>query len=580
DALAGTSGRGGFVTIQPGAPGVGALNGAFGQVILAPGGGNVGIGITNAGSKLTVAGMIETTLGGLKFPDGTLQTTAATSGLASIFHDATLAGNGTSGSPLGVAPSGVGTNQLADNAATAAKIAAGQVVKSLNGLKDDVTLAAGSNITITPSGNTLTIATNTAAGAVTHDATLTGNGTSGSPLGVSVPLSLTVASGGPVIEATASVGSVIRGVSTIGGSIGVYGQVGGGSGALEGSLSGAGVAGNGNSFGVIGSGAIAGVSGSSRTGGTGVEGSGGGGDLFNHAGVGVRGGGGGSSAQSAGGEDTSGGTGVQGNGGQHDTRGGDGVVGIGGDTTFAPGTVGGTGVVGRGGQGAGGIINGLAGFFDGDVVVAGNLLVDGDVTGAIFGQPSAHSGLLAGDFNGNVEIHGNLSASGTKYFKIDHPLDPGNKYLYHAAIESSEVMNLYTGKITLDANGEAVVQMPDWFEALNKDFRYSLTPIGAPGPNLYIAEEVSGNRFKIAGGAAGMKVSWQVTGVRQDAYIRAHPMKVEVEKSEKERGHYLRLELFDQPEETSIQWARNPELMKQMKEQRETGKQKLESKNR
>jgi hypothetical protein len=141
-------------------------------------------------------------------------------------------------------------------------------------------------------------------------------------------------------------------------------------------------------------------------------------------------------------------------------------------------------------------------------------------------------------------------------------------------------MNLYTGKITLDANGEAVVQMPDWFEALNKDFRYSLTPIGAPGPNLYIAEEVSGNRFKIAGGTAGMKVSWQVTGVRQDAYMRAHPMKVEVEKSENERGHYLRPELFDQPEEKSIEWARHSELMKRMKEQREQAKQKLESKNR
>jgi len=135
-------------------------------------------------------------------------------------------------------------------------------------------------------------------------------------------------------------------------------------------------------------------------------------------------------------------------------------------------------------------------------------------------------------------------------------------------------MNLYTGKITLDANGQAIVQLPDWFEALNKDFRYSLTPIGAPGPNLYIAEEISASRFKIAGGAAGMKVSWQVTGVRQDAYMRAHPMKVEVEKSEKERDHYLRPELFDQPEEKSVEWARQPELMKQMKEQRAQMKQK------
>jgi hypothetical protein len=52
----------------------------------------------------------------------------------------------------------VSTSKLADNAVTSAKIATGQVVKSLNTLKDDVTLAAGSNITITPSSSTLTIA--------------------------------------------------------------------------------------------------------------------------------------------------------------------------------------------------------------------------------------------------------------------------------------------------------------------------------------------------------------------------------------------------------------------------------------
>lgn len=187
DALSGTSGRGGFVTIQPGAAGVGAVHGGFGQVILAPGGGNVGIGITNAGSKLTVAGMIETTLGGLKFPDGTLQTTAATSGLASIFHDTTLAGNGTSGSPLGVSNSGVGTNQLTDNAVTTAKIASGQVVKNLNGLVDNVSLAAGANITITPSGgSTLTVAAPAALTTVAHDGTLTGTGTAVSPLSLAV----------------------------------------------------------------------------------------------------------------------------------------------------------------------------------------------------------------------------------------------------------------------------------------------------------------------------------------------------------------------------------------------------------
>ena len=44
------------------------------------------------------------------------------------------------------------------SAGTAADVSAGSVVKSLNTLKDAVTLAAGPNVTITPSGNTLTLA--------------------------------------------------------------------------------------------------------------------------------------------------------------------------------------------------------------------------------------------------------------------------------------------------------------------------------------------------------------------------------------------------------------------------------------
>jgi hypothetical protein len=117
--------------------------------------GKIGIGTTAPTSKLTVQGMIETTLGGYKFPDGTVQTTA---GIALVTHDATLTGNGTVASPLGIANGGVGTAQLANNAVTAAKIAPAQVVKSLNGLTDGVLLQAGANMAITTAGNTLTIA--------------------------------------------------------------------------------------------------------------------------------------------------------------------------------------------------------------------------------------------------------------------------------------------------------------------------------------------------------------------------------------------------------------------------------------
>jgi hypothetical protein len=153
--------------------------------------------------------------------------------------------------------------------------------------------------------------------------------------------------------------------------------------------------------------------------------------------------------------------------------------------------------------------------------------------------------------SGNINISGNLTVSGNKNFRIDHPLDPANKYLFHAAIESSEVLNLYSGNVVLDGSGEAVVQLPDWFEVINKDFRYQLTPIGAPGRDLYVAEEVSGGHFKIAGGKPNGKVSWQVSGVRNDAWEKAHPMVVEADKGAK-RGQYLTPELYGAPETARI----------------------------
>lgn len=160
---------------------------------------------------------------------------------------------------------------------------------------------------------------------------------------------------------------------------------------------------------------------------------------------------------------------------------------------------------------------------------------------------SNEAGGVAGLFEGDVEVDGNLTKSSGS-FKIDHPLDPTNKYLYHSFVESPDMMNIYNGNVVLDEAGEAWVQMPDWFEALNMEFRYQLTPIGAPGPNLYIAQEMSGNRFQIAGGTPGMKVSWQVTGIRNDAYARANRIPVEVEKPLAERGTYLHPEEFGQPD--------------------------------
>ena len=131
-------------------------------------------------------------------------------------------------------------------------------------------------------------------------------------------------------------------------------------------------------------------------------------------------------------------------------------------------------------------------------------------------------------------------------------------YLSHSFVESPDMKNVYDGVAVLDAKGTAWVTLPEWFEALNSDFRYQLTAIGQPQPKLYIAREVAGNRFKIAGGRAGAKVSWQVTGIRQDAYAKAHRIPVEEDKPLAERGHYLHPELFGQPKEKGIDYAHRP----------------------
>lgn len=144
----------------------------------------------------------------------------------------------------------------------------------------------------------------------------------------------------------------------------------------------------------------------------------------------------------------------------------------------------------------------------------------------------------AGAFVGRVSINGPLSKP-LGSFEIDHPLDPANKLLYHSFVESPDMKNIYDGLVTLDANGEAWVEMPDYFEALNRDFRYQLTALDAPAPSLHVAKRIQDRRFKLAGGVPGQEVSWQVTGTRKDAYAEAHRIQVVVEKTGSDRGKYL-----------------------------------------
>ena len=171
----------------------------------------------------------------------------------------------------------------------------------------------------------------------------------------------------------------------------------------------------------------------------------------------------------------------------------------------------------------------------------------------------AGAGYYAGKFNGDVDVTGALT-KGSSTFKIDHPLDPENQYLSHSVVESPDMMNIYNGNATLDNQGEALVELPDWFGALNQDFRYQLTAIGAPGPNLYIAEEVKVNRFKIAGGESGMKVSWQVTGIRHDPYAEMNRILVEESKPADELGTYLHPDAYGLPESQGLAYKEAQEM--------------------
>ena len=149
----------------------------------------------------------------------------------------------------------------------------------------------------------------------------------------------------------------------------------------------------------------------------------------------------------------------------------------------------------------------------------------------------------AGVFFGAVDVVGNLAKSGGT-FKIDHPQDPANKYLYHSFVESPDMMNIYNGNITTDANGTAVVTLPSYFEAENKDFRYQLTVMGGTFAQAIVSKEVAGNTFEIRTNQPNVKVSWQVTGVRQDAWANANRVVPEVDKDASDRGKYLHPELF------------------------------------
>ncbi len=150
---------------------------------------------------------------------------------------------------------------------------------------------------------------------------------------------------------------------------------------------------------------------------------------------------------------------------------------------------------------------------------------------------------------GNVNIPGTLSKGGGS-FKIDHPLDPQNKYLYHSFVESPDMMNIYNGVVTTDGNGYATITLPEWFEALNRDFRYQLTVVDENQGAWALARvvrKIAGNQFTIQTSAASLEVSWQVTGIRRDAFAEQNRIPVAEEKSPEDRGRLLHPEAVGRP---------------------------------
>jgi len=159
---------------------------------------------------------------------------------------------------------------------------------------------------------------------------------------------------------------------------------------------------------------------------------------------------------------------------------------------------------------------------------------------------------------GNTVFTGDVSISGQKAFIMDHPLDPDNKYLYHSAVEGPEQFLVYSGNVTTDAQGNAVVKLPAYFEAINRDFRYQLTVLGSFAQAI-VSTKIRGNQFTIRTDKPNVEVSWEVTGIRNDARARAEPFEDERPKKDDEQGTRLHPEDFHLPRERGLRWRRSPE---------------------
>lgn len=263
-------------------------------------------------------------------------------------------------------------------------------------------------------------------------------------------------------------------------------------------------------------------------------------------------------------ESASGGAGVYGEGvngvvGLTDYADGFGLWGqnFGNQTVAAPSQA--VGVLGDGGYGVWGqsqVLEGVGvyGLNNTAFLPPAGFTPGGNVNAATAGAGAGVVGECTDPADWGVIAIGDMGATGVKPFIIDHPLDPENKALKHFALESNEVLNVYRGTIEFDANGEAIVTLPNYFEAININFSYQLTPVGSPSPSMYVSKEVEGNSFKISGGTPNAKVSWTVYAERNDKYLQKYPQAkvAELDKDEKTQGKYYDTGAYDKPRSQAV----------------------------
>lgn len=211
----------------------------------------------------------------------------------------------------------------------------------------------------------------------------------------------------------------------------------------------------------------------------------------------------------------------------------------------------GFGVVGYASSNVATITFGVAGQSDaqGGTGVRGFAASPIGTTYGVSGEASSASGFGLYSF-------GNTGASGNKSFRIDHPLDPLNKYLLHYATESPEPQNAYNGVVTTDDKGEAWVRLPAYFASINKDFRYQLTVLDDTDSDAFVqakvAKKIQGNQFKIRTNAPNVEVSWEVKATRNDLWNQVYGAPTEVDKQGREKGKYQHPGLYGAPPEMGM----------------------------